>query len=97
MITVSHRRPEENGIWYQEVAVSDEGPGIDPAQQQNLFNVYAQIPESGAGPARKGTGLGLAVSRLIVEMHNGVIGYRSRSPHGAVFFFRIPERDDDSL
>ncbi|MCP5103116.1 MAG: hypothetical protein GY950_07050 [bacterium] len=41
----------------------------------------------------KGTGLGLAVSRPIVEAHGGEIGYRKASTGGSVFYFTLPENN----
>ncbi|MGE5342105.1 MAG: two-component regulator propeller domain-containing protein [Candidatus Omnitrophota bacterium] len=71
-----------------EVAVTDTGPGISSEKQAFLFDKYAQL-----GPNRKekGTGLGLAVSKLIIEAHGGTIGCRTgKENSGCVFFFRIP-------
>jgi signal transduction histidine kinase len=39
----------------------------------------------------KGTGLGLAVSRLIVETHGGTIGYKPAPGGGSTFYFSLPE------
>ncbi|MCP5103113.1 MAG: hypothetical protein GY950_07035 [bacterium] len=41
---------------------------------------------------QKGTGLGLAVSRLIVETHGGTIGYEPAPQKGSIFYFDLPER-----
>jgi signal transduction histidine kinase/ligand-binding sensor domain-containing protein len=91
-IEIIQRRVQERDQWFREVTVTDRGPGVDEAHQQYLFNPYAQFEQPDGQKIHKGTGLGLAVSRLIIEMHGGEIFYRRLSPHGAAFTFRIPER-----
>lgn len=76
-----------DGKAFQELSVMDEGPGIPPDKQKYLFDKYSQLHED---KAMKGTGLGLAVSRLIVEAHGGKIGYRTAEPTGSVFYFTLP-------
>jgi signal transduction histidine kinase/ligand-binding sensor domain-containing protein len=91
VITISAKMTYENERQYQEVSVADEGPGIDAGRQAFIFFKYAQINHKSEIPANaKGTGLGLAVSRLIIESHQGTIGYQSADPTGSIFYFRIP-------
>ncbi|MCU0285991.1 MAG: ATP-binding protein [Acidobacteria bacterium] len=76
------------GQGFLEVTVTDNGPGVPPELQKYLFDKYAQLSED---QKLKGTGLGLAVSRLIVEAHGGTIGYRQiNTTKGSVFYFRLP-------
>lgn len=89
VITITARMVNEDNRKFQEVTVADQGPGIPPEKQEFLFSKYAQIEQKLRMPI-KGTGLGLAVSRLIIEAHQGTIGYRPAVPGGSVFFFRIP-------
>jgi two-component system OmpR family sensor kinase len=63
--------------------VRDDGPGIDPAVRGRLFDVFA------TGRA-DGTGLGLALSRRIVERHGGALALVSNGAAGAVFELRLP-------
>jgi two-component system sensor histidine kinase ChiS len=91
VITISAKMAYGNEQQFQEVSVADEGPGIDPGRQALIFSQYAQIDHKSEIPANaKGTGLGLAVSRLIIEAHQGTIGYRAAEPTGSIFYFRIP-------
>lgn len=70
------------------IEVSDNGPGISEEQQSKLFQPYQP---KGAGHRRSGgLGLGLALSKYMVEMHSGRIWYRSRRGSGSVFGFSIP-------
>ena len=74
-----------NGFY--QVQVEDEGQGIRPEEVPLLFERFYQ----GAGEHQtKGTGLGLYLSRQIVEAHGGKIWAEPRSPQGAIFAFRLP-------
>lgn len=71
-----------------ELSVTDDGPGIPQEKQKFLFAKYAQLS---TGQKVKGTGLGLAVSKLIIDSHQGTIGYRpGRGGKGSTFYFRLP-------
>ena len=71
------------------VAVHDTGPGIDPTNQEKLFEEFQQADNS-ITKAKGGTGLGLAISRRIIEMHGGRLWVDSSLGHGSVFTFEIP-------
>ena len=65
------------------VEVQDTGPGLDPADLDRLFqSFYTTKPD--------GMGLGLAISRSIVEAHGGRLSAAPNRPHGAVFRFTLP-------
>ncbi|MEO5981106.1 MAG: response regulator [Pedococcus sp.] len=71
-----------------EVTVSDTGVGIGPADQQRIFDSFQQ----GGRKARKveGTGLGLTLTRRIVELHGGRLWVTSELGHGSTFGFTLP-------
>ena len=71
------------------VAVHDTGPGIDPANQDKLFEEFQQADNS-ITKVKGGTGLGLAISRRIIEMHGGRLWVDSSPGNGAIFTFTIP-------
>ena len=81
------------GEWL-EISVSDEGPGIAPEQRDLLFSRFGRTPaaSTGAGARSKptGTGLGLFLTRYLVEAHGGTIGVESETGHGATFTFTLP-------
>lgn len=72
-----------------EVGVVDTGVGISKADKKNLFNKYAQF-QAGTATKEKGTGLGLVISKGIIEAHGGKIFVEDNFPHGSIFKFTIP-------
>jgi len=74
-----------------EVSVSDTGIGIADADQELIFEEFRQV---GSDYARKheGTGLGLALTKRLVELHGGRIWVKSELGKGSTFTVALPER-----
>lgn len=73
------------------IEVSDHGPGIPPGTERRVFEKFFR---AGAGPGRRGIGLGLAICRAIVESHGGRISASNRPiGTGAVFTLVLPVGD----
>jgi signal transduction histidine kinase len=73
-----------------EISVSDTGIGIKPEDQKNIFNPFEQA-ENSASRRFQGTGLGLSLSKSLVELHGGKIWLESEGEgKGSVFRFVIP-------
>lgn len=70
-------------------SVRDEGPGIAPDYQREVFHKFFRVPGNHSGAA----GLGLSIAKEIVEAHGGEIGVQSEPGHGATFYFFIPKRE----
>jgi signal transduction histidine kinase len=70
------------------VVVSDNGPGVSVEQQALIFERFRQGGDAGNRP--QGTGLGLPISRQIVEHFGGRLWLESRPGQGAAFCFRLP-------
>ena len=70
------------------VAVKDNGPGIEPAQQPVVFEKFRQGGDERSRP--QGTGLGLPISRQIVEHFGGRLWLESVQGEGATFSFELP-------
>ncbi|MBI3270350.1 MAG: HAMP domain-containing histidine kinase [Planctomycetes bacterium] len=76
-----------------ECAVTDSGPGIEPARLSRLFEKFSSA--RGPGDARpSGAGLGLWISRRIIELHGGTIGAENLPNGGASFLMRVPAWDN---
>ncbi|MCM8814030.1 MAG: PAS domain S-box protein [Candidatus Omnitrophica bacterium] len=77
------------------VSVSDTGPGIDKKDIVKLFQQFVQLGDAGTRLSGS-AGLGLAISRQIIERHRGKIWVESAPGEGTLFSFYLPdERQDD--
>ena len=71
------------------VRVIDTGVGITPEDQEMLFQAFTQVDTSKAR-AHEGTGLGLALTKRLVELHGGEIWVESTVGEGSTFSFTLP-------
>lgn len=72
-----------------QVSVSDNGDGIPPEYRSKIFQKFSQIDASDRRQ-KGGTGLGLNITKAIVEYHGGTIDFISEVNKGATFFFKLP-------
>lgn len=75
-------KPQDGKV---EFSVLDHGPGIQDKYLSKVFDRYFQIP----GTSTKGTGMGLAISKDIIEKQHGAIGAESTYGQGSKFWFRL--------
>jgi signal transduction histidine kinase len=66
-----------------EIRISDTGPGIPPELRDKIFRLYFTT-------RKEGSGIGLAMTFRIVQLHNGAIDFTSEPGKGASFFIRLP-------
>lgn len=71
------------------ISVKDNGIGISEADMDKLFQEFSQVDGS-LSRRHEGTGLGLALSKKLVEMHGGSIGVESSPGQGSRFYFTFP-------
>jgi signal transduction histidine kinase/CheY-like chemotaxis protein len=71
-----------------KISVKDEGIGMSPEEQTNIFNAFQQAD---AGVSRKygGSGLGLAIAKQIIELMDGKITVKSEKGKGSLFTFHV--------
>ena len=73
------------------VSVADTGPGVAPEDRERIFEEFQQT-ETGVAQG-EGTGLGLALSKQLVELHGGRIWIESELGRGSMFAFALPAKD----
>ena len=88
-ITVSADAIEEAGRLMVRVAITDTGIGIAESDLDRVFAEFEQVG-SDYGRSQEGTGLGLALVRRLVMLHDGAIGVKSTPGVGSTFSFTIP-------
>jgi signal transduction histidine kinase len=74
-----------------EIAVADTGIGIAKGDQEIIFEQFRQIGGNSTG-RREGTGLGLTLTKKLVELHGGRISVQSEPGKGSIFTFTVPVR-----
>ena len=70
---------------YMRISIKDEGTGLEKEDTDKLFTLFYQ-----GNNEKYGSGIGLAYSKLLVELHKGKIGATNNEDKGATFYFEIP-------
>jgi C4-dicarboxylate-specific signal transduction histidine kinase len=83
-LTIVSRHDGSNGV---QVEVRDSGIGLDPQRAGQVFEAFYTTKIEGLG-------MGLSISRSIIEAHGGRLWAGANEPHGAVFAFSLPTGED---
>jgi PAS domain S-box-containing protein len=87
VVEVTGNRLQDGGV---VVRVVDNGIGFPPEEAKAIFNMFRRLHSRDEFP---GTGVGLSISRKIIELHGGTIGAENRpGGEGSTFWFRLPGR-----
>jgi PAS domain S-box-containing protein len=81
--TIDAKAPSEQGLASLLIAVRDTGPGLDSMGLKHVFETFYTTKSHGMG-------MGLAISRSIIEAHNGRLWVTANEPRGALFQFELP-------
>ncbi|WCL48624.1 SpoIIE family protein phosphatase [Leptospira sp. GIMC2001] len=74
---------------FAKISIKDTGIGIPKDKQKDIFISFEQV-DSSISRRYGGTGLGLTISKQLVELHGGTIGVESEPTKGSCFYFTIP-------
>lgn len=85
-----------NGGAWAQVSIADTGPGIPSEELKKIFDEFYQVTRPGKEKSR-GVGLGLAISKKVVETHGGKIWVESEIGKGSTFHFTLPTQSINSL
>ncbi|HET6385097.1 MAG TPA: ATP-binding protein [Armatimonadota bacterium] len=80
---------------FARICIRDYGSGIPPEQQEKVFERYFTFTRDSANQANKGVGLGLYITRILVDAHGGKIWLTSQPGEGSEFCFTIPTADPE--
>jgi signal transduction histidine kinase len=85
-IEVRATSAESNGLPAVRISVRDNGPGLNPEQKERIFDPFFTTKT-------KGTGLGMAIARRIIEAHGGQIAVGPTGPPGAEILITLPREN----
>lgn len=84
----------ENHLYF---LVEDSGIGIREEEKEHIFSLFYQVDVARQKHRGTGAGLGLAISKNLVEKHGGFIGVKSEYGKGSIFYFAIPIKNNKSF
>jgi signal transduction histidine kinase len=84
VLTIRGRREARAGVAATVLAVQDAGIGFTPEQAERLFEAFYTTKAHGMG-------MGLAISRSIIDAHDGTLWAEANPGSGATFVIRLPE------
>lgn len=85
----------KRAVGFALIGISDSGPGIDDLHKESVFHTFHQAKQ-GKKSHGESLGLGLAISRAVVEAHDGVVWIEDSPSGGAIFFVLLPTSTEKS-
>lgn len=92
---VDERRPGGKKGAYLQVAIEDNGIGIDEDEQSRVFTLFFRSKEA-VEKDIEGAGLGLFITKKLVDLHKGALWFESQKGGGSSFYFTVPLTEADS-
>ena len=84
-----HPRAQRGPAGFALIGISDSGPGIEDSHKEAVFHTFHQ-GKQGKKSLGESLGLGLAISRAVIEAHKGTIWVEDNPAGGAIFFVVLP-------
>lgn len=92
-VTVEGRETEDG---FLRISVKDTGAGIAEEHQSNVFHMFHRL-DADPEIAREGTGIGLTVTKLLVEQMAGQVGFESEEGVGSTFWIKLPLASNEDV
>jgi hemerythrin-like metal-binding protein/PAS domain S-box-containing protein len=92
-VTISARQTDDH---YLHIAVKDTGIGIAEEDHETVFQMFHRL-NADSTIAREGTGIGLTVTKLLIERMAGRIGYESHKDTGSTFWIELPLQSNNDV
>jgi len=83
LVEIGYLKSDNKNVYF----IKDNGIGVDPSLQYKVFDVFSRL----AGDDYEGSGIGLAIAKKVIDIHNGKIWLESELGEGTTFFFSIPD------
>ena len=83
---------DENDFW--KFSIADNGPGIEEKYFEKIFKIFQTLATNNAN---RGTGIGLAIVRKIVELYGGRVWVESKVGCGSTFIFTLPKQKQEAI
>ncbi len=90
-LTIAAREKDEN----IQIKISDTGSGIDKSEMKNIFDSFFTTKQKKDSGHTSGTGLGLALCKKVIEIHNGTITVDSQPDYGTTFTILLGKKPKD--